>query len=202
MEDLCKEVKSTYNAPDLDLHNIEEGEYHDRSQIINNLNSHTSDLFQKRFRDALGQIASKEEELKGINHVHRNILLLTLDQLWRNHLHTLDYVKKGVALRAYAQKDPLNEYKFEAFRAFESMMDDLSTMSIQRIFHVSRASPEDIQKIQNNRKMAMGGARAAAGAAILSNKRTPRLKSVEKIVPRTTPEDRDPKKTRVMGESI
>ena len=131
----------------------------------------------------------KYEELKGLNTLHRNILIVTLDQLWRNHLHTLDYIKRGVGLRAYAQKDPLNEYKFEAFRAFESMMDDLSIISTQRIFHVSRATPEEMAKMHRQRAMVEGR----------SFMRGPRLKPIEEITPRKAPEDRDPNKPESWG---
>ena len=48
-----------------------------------------------------------------------------LDQLWKEHLLTLDHLRQGIGLRAYAQRDPLNEYKHEAFALFEEMLDAL-----------------------------------------------------------------------------
>jgi preprotein translocase subunit SecA len=65
--------------------------------------------------------------------LEKNILLMTLDELWRDHLDQLDHLKTGINLRAYGQKDPLNEYKFEAFDLFESMMDNLIVKTIRRL---------------------------------------------------------------------
>ena len=64
------------------------------------------------------------------------ILLTTLDQAWKEHLHNLDYLRQGISLRAYGQKDPLNEYKLEAFRLFEKMLDHLRELFIQRICYL------------------------------------------------------------------
>ncbi|MBT6094379.1 MAG: preprotein translocase subunit SecA [Rhodospirillaceae bacterium] len=57
--------------------------------------------------------------------VEKSLLLQLLDQLWKEHLLTLDHLRQGIGLRAYAQRDPLNEYKHEAFELFEEMLDSL-----------------------------------------------------------------------------
>jgi preprotein translocase subunit SecA len=57
--------------------------------------------------------------------VERSLLLQVLDQSWKEHLHHLDYLRQAVGLRAYAQKDPLNEYKREAFSMFQQMLSRL-----------------------------------------------------------------------------
>jgi len=57
--------------------------------------------------------------------VERSLLLQVLDQSWKEHLHHLDYLRQAVGLRAYAQKDPLNEYKREAFALFQQMLTRL-----------------------------------------------------------------------------
>ncbi len=64
------------------------------------------------------------------------ILLTTLDQVWKDHLHNLDYLRQGISLRAYGQKEPLNEYKKEAFNLFEHMLNSLREMFIQRICYL------------------------------------------------------------------
>lgn len=66
----------------------------------------------------------------------RYILLTTLDQVWKEHLHNLDYLRQGISLRAYGQKDPLNEYKREAFALFEKMLDHLRELYVQRICYL------------------------------------------------------------------
>ena len=54
--------------------------------------------------------------------VEKNLLLQTLDQIWKEHLVSMDHLREGIQLRAYGQRDPLNEYKREAFVMFESML--------------------------------------------------------------------------------
>ena len=57
--------------------------------------------------------------------VEKNLLLQVLDQVWKEHLLGLDHLRQGIGLRAYAQKDPLNEYKGEAFETFNGMLTEL-----------------------------------------------------------------------------
>ena len=55
----------------------------------------------------------------------KSLLLQVLDQQWKEHLFNLDQLRQGISLRAYGQKDPLNEYKREAFTMFEEMLSNL-----------------------------------------------------------------------------
>jgi preprotein translocase subunit SecA len=57
--------------------------------------------------------------------VEKSLLLQVLDQVWKEHLLGLDHLRHGIGLRAYGQKDPLNEYKGEAFEMFNAMLSDL-----------------------------------------------------------------------------
>ena len=66
----------------------------------------------------------------------RYILLSTLDQVWKDHLHYLDHLRQGISLRAYGQKDPLNEYKREAFSLFEKMLNQLQDLFVNRVCHL------------------------------------------------------------------
>ena len=68
--------------------------------------------------------------------VEKSLLLQLLDQLWKEHLLTLDHLRQGIGLRAYAQRDPLNEYKREAFDLFEDMLDGLRERVTQVLSHV------------------------------------------------------------------
>ncbi len=81
----------------------------------------------------------------------KRIFLLAVDQFWKDHLHALDRVKTGINLRAYGQKDPLNEYKFEAFSMFENMLsriDDyaISTIMKMEINHELHSEQEDFSE--------------------------------------------------------
>ncbi len=66
----------------------------------------------------------------------KRILLITLDQLWKDHLLSLDHLRHGINLRAYGQKDPLNEYKREAFMMFQEMLQNIREMAIMRLAHL------------------------------------------------------------------
>ena len=66
----------------------------------------------------------------------KSMLLQVLDQQWKEHLLSLDQLRQGISLRAYAQKDPLNEYKREAFLMFESMLASMRETTSMVLSHV------------------------------------------------------------------
>ncbi|MGF1639645.1 MAG: preprotein translocase subunit SecA [Rhodospirillales bacterium] len=68
--------------------------------------------------------------------VEKSLLLQILDQVWKEHLLGLDHLRQGIGLRAYAQKDPLNEYKREAFDLFEAMLERLRERVTLVLAHV------------------------------------------------------------------
>jgi preprotein translocase subunit SecA len=71
------------------------------------------------------------------NFVEKSILLQTLDQVWKEHLLALDHLRQGIGLRAYGQRDPLNEYKREAFALFNALLDDLKERVTHLLAHVT-----------------------------------------------------------------
>jgi preprotein translocase subunit SecA len=81
--------------------------------------------------------------------VEKSLLLQILDQLWKEHLLSLDHLRQGIGLRAYGQRDPLNEYKREAFTLFEGMLDRLRERVTQVLAHVElRMDPGFEQALQ------------------------------------------------------
>ena len=73
----------------------------------------------------------------------KNLLLQVLDQQWKEHLLTLDQLRQGITLRAYAQKDPLNEYKREAFMMFEMMLANMRETTSMVLSHVEVRQSDD-----------------------------------------------------------
>ena len=71
-----------------------------------------------------------------MRHVEKSLLLQILDQEWKDHLLQLDHLRQGISLRAYAQKDPLNEYKREAFEMFDTMLVRLRESVTSVLMHV------------------------------------------------------------------
>ena len=76
----------------------------------------------------------------------KSLLLQVLDQQWKEHLLSLDQLRQGIGLRAYAQKDPLNEYKREAFHMFELMLDKMRRTVTMALSHVELRPPEEQQQ--------------------------------------------------------
>jgi len=77
--------------------------------------------------------------------VEKSLLLQMLDAVWKEHLLALDHLRQGIGLRAYGQRDPLNEYKSEAFAMFNAMLDDLKervTSMLARVEIGPEAPPE------------------------------------------------------------
>jgi len=109
-KEISHEIHRIYGV---DFH-IEEGQK--KAEILSKLNDLTAEIFQNKRKQFGDEV---------FNEALKRIFLVTLDQFWKEHLHSLDRLKAGINLRAYGQKDPLNEYKFEAFKLFEDMFLEL-----------------------------------------------------------------------------
>ncbi|MGZ3691469.1 MAG: preprotein translocase subunit SecA, partial [Pseudobdellovibrio sp.] len=86
--------------------------------------------------------------------ISKMIMLNAIDQRWKEHLYTIDKVKEGVGLRAYGQKDPLIEYKKEAFKAFEYLNNIIKSETIEKVMRVqlvaenAQAMEEAVEKLR------------------------------------------------------
>ena len=83
-----------------------------------------------------------EEEFKMLQ---KQILLQVVDHCWSSHLSTLDHLRSVIGFRGYAQRDPLNEYKQEAFILFESLLEKIKRETIKVVFFAQFVSEKDIQ---------------------------------------------------------
>src|SRR6056297_2828425 len=106
--------------------------------------------------------------------VEKQILLQAIDTKWREHLLTLEHLRSVVGFRGYAQRDPLNEYKNEAFQLFESMLDSLRQDVTQKLSQI-RPMTEEEQKsmLQEIEQQRAAMAEAAAQAAAPQTQETP-----------------------------
>src|SRR5207245_9622639 len=68
--------------------------------------------------------------------IERREMLVVIDQQWTEPLLSIDHLKEGICLRGYGQRDPLTEYKREAFDLFQDMVERIKTMVIERLFRV------------------------------------------------------------------
>mgnify|MGYP000102896737 FL=1 len=105
----------------------------------------------------------KEKYLKigeNLAQLEKQVMLQILDVHWKDHLAEMDHLRQSVGLRAYAQKNPKNEYKREAFEMFEVMLNEINSEAIKVLFRLELASEEEIQELearsreaQKNREM-------------------------------------------------
>jgi len=90
--------------------------------------------------------AARERELGSgvLRQLERWVMLQVIDTQWKDHLLSMDHLKEGIGLRGYGQRDPLTEYKREAFDLFEAMVDRVKTLVVEYLFkiQVARESPE------------------------------------------------------------
>ncbi len=101
------------------------------------------ELFDELVKDAERAYEEREkqlEELAGegaMRQLERNVLLNVVDRKWREHLYEMDYLKEGVGLRAFAQKDPVVEYQREGFDMFRGMLDAMKEEAVGFLFNVT-----------------------------------------------------------------
>jgi preprotein translocase subunit SecA len=101
-----------------------------------------------RIIEALGQLYKhKEQQMSSevMRHFEKSVMLQVLDNSWKEHLTAMDYLRKGIHLRGYAQKDPKQEYKREAFEMFTNLLDHIKYEVTRILFRVQVSQEEDIQ---------------------------------------------------------
>ncbi len=88
--------------------------------------------------DALTAYDRREEELGApvTRELERRVVLSVLDRKWREHLYEMDYLREGIGLRAYSQRDPLVEYQREGYELFSAMMDGIAEESVGFLFNL------------------------------------------------------------------
>ena len=112
----------------------------------------------------------------------KSLLLQVLDQQWKEHLLALDHMKQAVGLRSYAQKDPLNEYKREAFMLFDRMLDQLRQTITAVMSHVElRAQEENNQEAAPVTVNASGGRSNVTQAGEMKEKPASQQATSQKI---------------------
>ncbi|MEL6434112.1 MAG: preprotein translocase subunit SecA [Pseudomonadota bacterium] len=104
-----------------------------------------------RIEKALEEMMVEKTETLGaeaMRGIEKQLLLQTIDAKWREHLLKLEHLRSVVGFRGYAQRDPLNEYKNEAFQLFESMLDSLRQDVTQKLCQIRPMTEEEQQAIQ------------------------------------------------------
>jgi preprotein translocase subunit SecA len=124
---------------------------------IENLVSSDKKLIPETIEEKVVDIA-KERYLEKYNDLGNNRLLLekqvmlqVLDVHWKEHLAEIDHLRNSVGLRAYAQKNPKNEFKKEAYSMFESMLSEIDSETIRILFSLQISTEEDMNSIPQSK---------------------------------------------------
>jgi preprotein translocase subunit SecA len=151
----------------------------DDEQILIYLNDEIDKLYKQKMEEYSNEL---------FHAITKRCLLATIDQLWKDHLYTLDHLRQSIVLRAYGQKDPLNEYKREAFHLFEAMTNSIKELFILRLSHA------EVQKVEDDEpKQKMFESRIDPALKNSSNGKLNIKGYVE-------PEDRDPNDPSTWGK--
>ena len=95
------------------------------------------------------KLKTEHEAPELLDHLERHIILTGIDKLWQEHLYNMDSLREGISLRAQGQKDPLVEYKVEAYSIFETLMDNIKAESLNNLFRSTTSLDQFEQFLQN-----------------------------------------------------
>ena len=102
----------------------------------------------------MARLAEKEAEFTTpvMEHLMKVLLLQTIDLQWKDHLLSIDHLKEGIGLRGYAQRNPKEEYKREAYRLFMEMMGRIRQEMVNKLFRVQLRREEDVERMEEQQR--------------------------------------------------
>ena len=138
----------------------------ERQAIFDHLRDRTIAMYEERFKELSGRLrALSELQAKAadwsleddgyfdFNEIERDTLLAALDHFWNIHLQDMDYLREGIGLRGYGQKNPLHEYQREGFVLFQQMLGSLQESVLRRLFFYEVPTPQELlAQIEAERK--------------------------------------------------
>ncbi|MCW7760739.1 preprotein translocase subunit SecA [Photorhabdus luminescens] len=113
------------------------------------------ETLRERILEQAVEVYKRKEEIVGVEmmrNFEKGIMLQTLDMLWKEHLAAMDYLRQGIHLRGYAQKDPKQEYKRESFAMFANMLESLKYEVISTLGKVQVRLPEEVEALEQQRR--------------------------------------------------
>jgi preprotein translocase subunit SecA len=158
-EDEVDELLAVYcpDAADWDMNGLKDALYGLFSVEVQTEGFATTDELRNRILSGVKDAYEKKEQEAGIEfmrYIEKMVLLQVIDSQWKDHLLGIDHIKEGVGLRGYAQRDPLVEYKKEAFNLFADMSGRIISESLMRLFKVQvRREEEQEIKIKSQQRL-------------------------------------------------
>ena len=113
------------------------------------------EVLRGRIRAAVDQHFTVKEEQTGpevMRHFEKALMLNVLDQQWKDHLASMDYLRQGIGLRGYAQKQPMQEYKRESFEMFTDLLGNIKHEVIRILARVQVKAEEDVEAVDAQRR--------------------------------------------------
>ena len=115
-----------------------------------------AEVREEFLEQAQNYYAQREAELgsEQLREIERVVMLRMVDSKWMDHLDAMDQLRQGIGLRAYGQRDPLVEYKFEAYQMFQGMIDSIQEDTIRWVFRARIAQPQQptVRRMVENRQ--------------------------------------------------
>jgi len=138
----------------LDIYSLETNIAHkiseDKKLIPESIVSLITDIAKDRYAEKYKDIGDNRLMLE------KQVMLQVLDVHWKEHLGEIDHLRNSIGLRAYAQKNPKNEFKKEAYSMFESMLDEIDSGTVRILFSLQIANENDVNSLkQNNQRQEM-----------------------------------------------
>lgn len=160
---LTKEIEQDFGLELNIKHWLETEETLDEERLRQRILEKITDVYQQK-ETQTGPVVMRQLE--------KSIMLQVLDQHWKEHLAAMDHLRQGIHLRGYAQKNPTQEYKREAFEMFSSLLDSLKATVISTICTIQLQAQDDVQAFEEQRRRATAPQQqlefqhAAAGAIV------------------------------------
>jgi len=127
------------------------------TEIRDNKNENSAEKIGKMTEYLTGvakEIYNKKEQAIGtdqMRYIEKAVMLQTIDSTWMNHLDEIDYLREGIGLRGYGQRDPLIEYKREAFHMFSALMESVRSSVVNTLFKINVITePQPEKQMQRN----------------------------------------------------
>jgi preprotein translocase subunit SecA len=115
------------------------------------------------------QLRTKKLPLEVLDQEERRMVLVAIDKQWQAHLYNMDALREGVGLRAQGQKDPLIEYKNEAYNLFITLMDAIKQEALTNLFRSASNLEDFLKQLHSQPRQLQGGESALTGANMASS---------------------------------
>ena len=148
MAGISEYLEKIFLPPDSLKFSREDLEYLDKEELIEKIVAIGTEIYEQ-----------KEEEFTSENmrELERIVLLRSVDRKWMDHIDDMDQLRHGINLRAYAQRDPIVEYKFEGYNMFEEMIAAIREETLMHIFHARIEAPPERKQEAVPQNISLGG---------------------------------------------